>query len=57
MGSIPEKVKDEVCGNYIVVTNPSNELERLSKEELSQLVKHLFEFTFIYSNGCIYIHI
>ena len=57
MELILERVKDELCGNYIVITNPSNELQKVSPEDLLEIFTHLLDHTFIYSNGCIYISI
>ena len=55
MEQILERVKDEVCGNYIVVTNPSEDSQKISSEDLLEIFTHLLDHTFIYCNGCIYI--
>lgn len=57
MELILERVKDELCGDYIVMTNPSNECQKISSEDLLKIFAHLLDYTFIYSNGCIYLYV
>lgn len=57
MEPILERVKDELCGDYIVISSPSNELQKISPEDLMKIFTHLLDHTFIYSNGCIYISV
>ena len=53
--ALKEEVKDELCGKYIVVSNPSNEFDKLSKEELLDTFSLLLDHTFVYENGFIYV--
>ncbi|HJJ06170.1 MAG: hypothetical protein U0O04_02605 [Clostridia bacterium] len=53
--ALKEEVKDELCGKYIVVSNPSNESDKLSKEELLDIFSLLLDHTFVYENGFIYV--
>lgn len=57
MEQVLERVKDELCGNYIVVTTVSESEEKISREDLMKLFNQLLDHTFAYSNGRIYIHI
>ena len=41
--ALKEEVKDELCGKYIVVSNPSNEFDKLSKEELLDIFSLLLD--------------
>lgn len=57
MEQILERVKDEICGKFIVVTSSSDDSQKLSSEDLLEIFTHLLEHTFVYCNGCIYIQI
>lgn len=57
MEQILERVKDEICGKFIVVTSSSDDSQKLSSEDFLEIFTHLLEHTFVYCNGCIYIQI
>ena len=57
MEAILERVQDDLCDNIIVITNPSNEFQKISPEDLLEIFAHLLDYTFVYSNGYIYIYI
>ena len=56
MDAMLERVKDELCGNFIVVTGiSSGDSEKVSPEDLEKIFTLLVDHCFIYADGIIYI--
>ena len=51
------RVTDELCGDYIVVTDSSNPEQKISEDDLTKIFQLLRDPTYIHSEGCIYISV